>query len=220
METHSAWYLLPPADDPNVDWSVFPAGSEDIEPDKHGFRGFVVEFYNVISDIVVQDGYQSILNLRTVLNLIKARHKRIKTCTRETDGAASYNSVFIALFTLLMHAETGIKVTEHGHNEGGHGSDICDTAGANCIKQCWRYTAKTGLSIVCAKATTKALQLAQMDGFIHRRVSHDPDRKINLPRGVKFTNVGTKSMLYKQYPTDGDYAGGIVFRRYYGIGDG
>ena len=31
---------------------------------------------------VVQDGYQSLLNLRTVLNLIGARHQRIKTCSR------------------------------------------------------------------------------------------------------------------------------------------
>ena len=119
-----------------------------------------------------------------------------------------------------MHGETGIKVTDHGHNEGGHGSDICDTAGANCISQCWRYTAKTGLSIVCAKVTTNALQLAGMNGFIHRRVSHDPDRKIVLARGVSFTNVGTKSMLYKTYPVEGPYKGGIVFRRYFGIGKG
>ena len=140
--------------------------------------------------------------------------------SRETDGAASYNSVFVALVTLQMESETGIKVTAHSHNEGGHGSDICDTAGANCIRQCWRYSVKTGLSIVCAKATTHALQLASMDGFIHRRVSHDPDWKITLARGVSFTHVGTKSMLYKEYPVNGTYEGGIVFRRYYGIGTG
>ena len=59
-----------------------------------------------------------------------------------------------------------------------------------------------------------------MDGFIHLRVSHDPDRKIQLKKGTKFVNVGTKSMLYKEYPTTGDYAGGIVFRRYYNQGKG
>ena len=157
VETHSAWYLIPPADSSDTDWSVFPAGVSDIKPDSAGFRGFVVEFYNIVSDIVVQDGYQSILNLRTVLRLIKARHERIETCTRltsqtvvlldngmtvtrlypgpymntrDSDGATSYNSTFVALFTLLMKGETGIKVTDHGHNEGGHGSDICDAAGA------------------------------------------------------------------------------------------
>ena len=80
---------------------------------------------------VVQDGYQSLLNLRTVLNLIGARHQRIKTCSRypqpyiittlaptrnphpnttppppvarrETDGAGSYNSVCVALMTLQL----------------------------------------------------------------------------------------------------------------------
>ena len=109
METHSAWYLLPPKDS-DTNWFVFPPETSDIEPDASGFRGFVVEFYNVVSDLVVQDGYQSILNLRTVLKLIKSRHPRITTCTRETDGATSYNSVFVALFTLLMEEETGIKV--------------------------------------------------------------------------------------------------------------
>ena len=70
----------------------------------------------------------------TVLQLIAKRHSRVKTCTRETDGAGSYNSVFVALFSLQMEDKTGIKVIEHGHNEGGHGSDICDTAGANCVR--------------------------------------------------------------------------------------
>ena len=69
---------------------------------KDGFRGFVVEFYNIISDVVVQDGYQSVLNLRTTLNLISKRHSRIKRCSRETDGAGSYNSVFVALMTLQL----------------------------------------------------------------------------------------------------------------------
>jgi hypothetical protein len=41
-----------------------PAGHEHVEPDATGFRGYVVEFYNIISDIVVQDGYQSVLNLK------------------------------------------------------------------------------------------------------------------------------------------------------------
>ena len=43
-----------------------PVGHEDVQADHSGFRGFVVEFYNIISDIVVQDGFQSILNLKVV----------------------------------------------------------------------------------------------------------------------------------------------------------
>ena len=83
------------------------------------------------ADVVVQDGYQSILNLRTVLRQISSRHPRIKYCSRETDGAGSYNSVFVALFTLQLGqgGKDNIKVIQHGHNEPGHGSDICDTAG-------------------------------------------------------------------------------------------
>ena len=110
VETHSAWYVIPPKKHPDVDWSVFPDGIEHIEADENGFRGFIVEFYNVVSDVVVQDGYQSVLNFRTILKMIKKRHPRIKTCTRETDGAGSYNSVFIALFMNKMEEQTEIKV--------------------------------------------------------------------------------------------------------------
>ena len=66
IETHSAWYLLPPEGSAGVDWAQMPSGHEHIVPEPDGFRGFVVEFYNVISDIVVQDGYQSILNLKVL----------------------------------------------------------------------------------------------------------------------------------------------------------
>ena len=54
METHSAWYLFPPKDAVGVDWSVFPQGHEHVQADESGFRGFIVEFYNIISDVVVQ----------------------------------------------------------------------------------------------------------------------------------------------------------------------
>ena len=94
------------------------------------------------SDAVVQDGYQSVLNLRTVLNQISARHSRINRCARETDGAGSYNSVFVALFTLQLGqgGKSGrIKVVQHGHNEPGHGSDICDTAGNAPYLICTKY---------------------------------------------------------------------------------
>lgn len=102
METHSAWYLIPPAGQGGVNWDVFPADIDHVVPQPDGFRGFIVEFYNVVSDVVVQDGYQSILNLRTVLKHIHVRHSRIQRCSRETDGAGSYNSVFVALFSLQL----------------------------------------------------------------------------------------------------------------------
>ena len=70
-----------------VKWDFFPEDVEYVRPDEEGFRGFVVEIYNVISDVVVQDGYQFVLNLRTVLNQISMRHPRIRRCSRETDGA-------------------------------------------------------------------------------------------------------------------------------------
>ena len=95
----------------------------------------------------------------------------IHRCSRETDGAGSYNSVFVALFTLqLGQGGQGIKVVRHSHNEPGHGADICDTAGANCIRECWRWTKRTGVSIVCAAKTCECLRESQMQGFIHLQV--------------------------------------------------
>ena len=52
------------------------------------------------------------------------------------------------------------------------------------------------------------------------QVSHDPDRKIALPRNIKFNGVFIKKCLTKEYPQEGDYAGGIIFRRCYGQGAG
>ena len=164
--------------------------------------------------------YQSVLNLRTVLQLIESRHARIKRytcpclytltqfitthphahtythrCSRETDGAGSYNSVFVALFSLQLgrggksgnirivahryhtvktpYALTLILTTDTctpSHNEPGHGADICDTAGANCIRECWRWTKRTGLSIISASKTCVCLMEANMQGFVHLQV--------------------------------------------------
>lgn len=49
METHSAWYLIPPKDQPHVNWDAFPEDIEFCDPDEQGFRGFIVEFYNIVS---------------------------------------------------------------------------------------------------------------------------------------------------------------------------
>ena len=51
-------------------------------------------------------------------------------------------------------------------------------------------------------------------------MSHDPDKKIELDKKAVFKHVRTSACLYKEYPTRGKYVGGIVFRRYYGIGSG
>ena len=47
-------------------------------------------------------------------------------------------------------------------------------------------------------------------------IFHKPDEKAELAIKSGFKGVGTKAMLFKQYPADG----GILFRRYYGIGVG
>ena len=51
-------------------------------------------------------------------------------------------------------------------------------------------------------------------------MSHDPDNKIVMPKGVKFKGVRIKNCLQKSYPDTGPFAGGIVFKRYFGMGEG
>ena len=51
-------------------------------------------------------------------------------------------------------------------------------------------------------------------------MSHDPDNKIVLPNKIKFKGVKIKSCLTKTYPDVGPFAGGIVFKRCYGMGPG
>ena len=41
-----------------------------------------------------------------------------------------------------------------------------------------------------------------------------------LPKTCKFTGVFVSSCLTKEYPQQGEFAGGIIFRRCYGQGDG
>jgi len=54
IETHSAWYLIPNAKAEGVNWDVFPKDIEYALPDETGFRGFIVEFYNIISGVCIR----------------------------------------------------------------------------------------------------------------------------------------------------------------------
>lgn len=54
IETHSAWYLIPPADKAGVNWDLFPEDIKFALPDEQGFRGFIVEFFNIISGTWVE----------------------------------------------------------------------------------------------------------------------------------------------------------------------
>ena len=118
VETHSVWFLVPPPEHPDTNWDLLPPGARDIEPVNEHY-GWVVEFHNQISDTVVQDGHQALCNLKALLLHLKSRHPQLTTCSRETDGAVSYNSVAVALFTASLGDITGIRVTEHSHNEPG-----------------------------------------------------------------------------------------------------
>ena len=55
IETHSAWYLIPEQGAEGVNWDAFPEDIKYALPDATGFRGFIVEFYNLISGIYPQN---------------------------------------------------------------------------------------------------------------------------------------------------------------------
>ena len=177
--------MIPPDGTPGVNWDLLPNGAKDL-PTLDGFRGWAVEFHNQISDIVVQDAHQALCNFRALLTSLKQRHPHLVTCSRETDGAGTYNSTAVALFSVAVGQLCGIQLTEHSHNEPGHGSDICDTAGANSVRevrhrthipahtplhshtllrtQCRRYAMRTDADVNCANVTQTALTEAGMSG--------------------------------------------------------
>ena len=158
VETHCLWMLVPPADHPNVDWSIYPAGTKDLPADVDGFRGYIVEFYNQVSDCSIQDSHQALCNFKALLDTLKCRHPRLKVCSRETDGATTYNSKCVAVFMEEMGRITGIRVCSHTHNEPGHGSDQCDSCGANCVRACYAWHIKHGIPINHGRQTVAALQ--------------------------------------------------------------
>ena len=127
VETHSVWFLVPPPSHPGVNWELLPDGCRGVEPTASGHRGWVVEFHNHMSDIVVQDGHQALVNLKVLLTHLKERHPQLTTCSRETDGAVAYNRVSVALFTSSIGEITGIRVVEHSHNEPGNTHALTNT---------------------------------------------------------------------------------------------
>ena len=82
------------------------------------------------------------------------------------ERSLAYNSVYVALFSASLGDLTGIRVVDHSHNEPGHGSDICDTAGSNSVRNCMRFTKRTGVNVDAASVTQTALTQADMDGFV------------------------------------------------------
>ena len=211
--------LVPPHNHPNVDWSVLPAGAKDLPETEDEFRGYIVEFYNQVSDCSIQDSHQAICNFKALLDTLKSRHARLTSCARETDGATTYNSKSVSVFMEEMGRVTGIRVCSHTHNEPGHGSDQCDSCGANCVRACYAWHIKHGTPIDHARQTVGALQSsAGLKGIISLLMSHDPSEKLD-PSMIPDLLLGTRHCLHKRYCyLNGK--GSLVQHRFFGIGTG
>ena len=137
-----------------------------------------------MSETSIQDAHQAICNFKALLDTLKARHPRLTSCRRETDGATTYNSKAVTIFMEEMGRITGIKVCSHTHNEPGHGSDQCDSCGANCVRACIAWHLEHGVPIDHAIQTLRALQEKSLKGMIHMGIEHDPKQKL-LPSKVR-----------------------------------
>ena len=93
----------------------------------------------------------------------------------------------------------GIKVVAHSHNEPGHGSDQCDSCGANCVRACYAWHLKNGKSIDHAIQTVEAMEDSEgLKGMVHMLMEHDPLEKLN-PSKIPNLPLGTRSCLHKRY---------------------
>ena len=150
---------------------------------------------------------------------MKARHPRLTRCARETDGATTYNSKCVSVFMEEMGRVTGIRVCSHTHNEPGHGSDQCDSCGANCVRACYAWHIKNGIPIDHARQTVHALQSsAGLKGMIHLLMCHDPCEKLD-PSMIPDLRLGTRHCLHKVYQYL-DETAALVQYRFFDIGDG
>ena len=79
-----------------------------------------------------------------------------------------------------MGRVTGIKVCSHTHNEPGHGSDQCDSTGANCVRAVYAWHLQHGIPIDHAVATVWAMQSSSgLLDMIHMVIEHDPREKLS-----------------------------------------
>ena len=214
--------LVPPPDHPNVDWSVMPAGAKNLPEAEDGFRGYIVEFYNQVSDCSIQDSHQAICNFKALLDTLKARHPRLTCCSRETDGATTYNSKAVTVFMEEMGRVCGIRVCSHTHNEPGHGSDQCDSFGANCVRACYAWHLENGVPIDHARQSVGAMQATHGLKGIHVVIEHDPLQKL-APSKIPDLPLGTRHCLHKRYSylNDSNTSTAILLQhRFFDIGVG
>ena len=132
-----------------------------------------------MSDTSIQDAHQAICNFKALLETLKGRHTRLTECARETDGAATYNSKCVTIFMEEMGRVTGIRVCSHTHNEPGHGSDQCDSCGANCVRAIKAWHLEHGLPIDHALQSVAVMQLSGgLKDMIHQVIVHKPGEKL------------------------------------------
>lgn len=78
-----------------------------------------------------------------------------------------------------MGRVTGIRVCSHTHNEPGHGSDQCDSCGANCVRAIKAWHLEHGLPIDHALQSVAVMQLSGgLKGMIHQVIVHKPGEKL------------------------------------------
>lgn len=213
MEGWVVMGVIPPPDTPGVDWSKLPLGAREVVPNGDGFRGFWCEIIHLANDDTTQGFYQTFCNEVAVLRLLHERHPFIKTCCIQSDGAKNYNAHNMIAFVPSLGRLTGIHVEEWVHNEPGHGSDIGDMYGACCKAGIRSDAIGTGNDVDTAAKANASLDRTAVKGSMSREIKQNPD--LAFSASSTFKEVGIMDMLWKTFPTEGEFKGGVVFRRYY-----
>ena len=109
------------------DAAKFWAAGEGLEGKDHEL---FLEVFQVVSDAVQQDAWQTLCNFIIVLRLIHLRHPWLTQCFETSDGAPNYVAGLFQLGLRFMFEKTGIAVVMSHNNEPGCGKNIGDTLGA------------------------------------------------------------------------------------------
>ena len=183
--------------------------SSHLPEDAKGGQVFSIT-YHFFSDDTNQTAQQAQCNLSTFFEMLHEDFAFLGDSLLLADGAGTYNGSFSTKRCTEVTPDGAIRIVFVSHNESGHGSNRCDSQGANCAREI-RNGAKALPEMIGATLAATLVREAQGQG---RLQGHVPRlvRPEALPEGVvedeeEFKDApdysfGSRTILAKSFPRD------------------